>query len=199
MSTVSLVIALLEKVSLVLVVLYLLGRTRLFVRMLQKDSNLRNRAFLVIVFGALSLYGTYSGVKLPSGTIVNIREMAPMAAGLLAGPVVGVIVGLVGGIHRYFQGGLTALPCAISTVVAGLAAGVIFVVSKKGLVHVWGAAVFAVLMETASMGLILLLARPYSDAWQAVQVIALPMILANVAGVAILVFMMKSVIKEKYL
>ena len=199
MSTVSLVIALLEKVSLVLVVLYLLARTGLFVRILQRDFNLGNRAFLVIVFGALSLYGTYSGVKLPSGTIANIREMAPMAAGLLAGPVVGTVVGLVGGIHRYFQGGLTALPCAISTIIAGLGAGIIFVASKKGLVAVSVAAVFAVLMEAAAMGLILLLARPYAAAWQAVQVIALPMILANAAGVAILVFMMKNLIKEKYL
>lgn len=199
MSTVSLVVALLEKVSLVLVVLYLLERAGFFRRILRKDFNLGNQAFLVIVFGALSLYGTYSGVKLTSGTIVNIREMAPMAAGLVAGPVVGILVGLIGGIHRYFQGGLTALPCAISTTVAGLAAGVIFVASKKGLVVVWGAAAFAVLMEAAAMGLIMLLARPYADAWQAVQVIALPMILANAAGVTIFVFMMKSVIKEKYL
>jgi len=199
MSIVALVVALLEKVSLVLVVLYLLARTGLFVRILQRDFNLGNRAFLVIVFGALSLYGTYSGVRLPSGTIANIREMAPMAAGLLAGPVVGTVVGLVGGIHRYFQGGLTALPCAISTIIAGLGAGIIFVASKKGLVAVSVAAVFAVLMEAAAMGLILLLARPYAAAWQAVQVIALPMILANAAGVAVFVFMMKNMMGEHQL
>ncbi len=199
MQSLSLIVSLLEKVSLVLLVLYLASRTRPFGQVLQKDFNAGNRVVLIIVFAALSIYGTYSGVKLESGAIVNIREMAPMAAGLVGGPIVGFAVGLVGGIHRYTLGGLTALPCGISTTLAGLAAGLVLYGNKGKLISVRAAVLFAVLIEAAAMGIILLIARPFSQALDAVRVIAVPMISVNAIGVAVFVFMMRNVTREKYL
>jgi sigma-B regulation protein RsbU (phosphoserine phosphatase) len=35
-----------------------------------------------------------------------------------------MLAGLIGGIHRYFLGGFTAIPCALATVIAGLAEGI---------------------------------------------------------------------------
>ncbi|MDO5847191.1 MAG: LytS/YhcK type 5TM receptor domain-containing protein, partial [Methanocorpusculum sp.] len=43
---------------------------------------------------------------------------------LLGGPVVGLITGLVGGIFRLTMGGVTAVPCCIATIAAGLMAGI---------------------------------------------------------------------------
>ncbi len=65
-----------------------------------------------IVMGLLAIYGTIMDTKLPDGTIVDVRELAPMIAGVAAGPVGGTLAGLIGGIHRYSVGGATELPCA---------------------------------------------------------------------------------------
>lgn len=54
-------------------------------------------------------------------------------------------------------------------------------------------------MEAAAMGLILLLVRPYSETIKVVKTISLPMIIGNAAGVTIFIYMMKNLIKEKYL
>ena len=47
------------------------------------------------------------------------------------------------------------------------------------------------------MGLILLIARPYSEALQVVKLISLPMILANAVGVAISALIVSNLIKER--
>jgi len=56
------------------------------------------------IFGSLVVYGTLRGIEL-SGAIANVRDLAPLVAGLLGGPITGTLVGLIGGIHRYILGG----------------------------------------------------------------------------------------------
>jgi len=119
----------------------------------------------VLIFGGFAIYGTYSGIRLPSGTIVNFRDIGPIAARLI--------------------GGLTQIPCPLATVVAGLAAGMIYKQRKGGFISVWQAALLTILIESLHMGLILLIARPYSEALQVVKLISLPMSLANAIGIAI--------------
>jgi len=99
--------------------------------------------------------------------------------------MIGIGAGLIGGVHRYFLGGLTQIPCPLATVVAGLAAGMIYKQRKGGFISVWQAALLTILIESLHMGLILLIARPYSEALQVVKLISLPMILANAIGIAI--------------
>ncbi|HMK15734.1 MAG TPA: LytS/YhcK type 5TM receptor domain-containing protein, partial [Methanomicrobiales archaeon] len=73
----------------------------------------------ILVFGLFSIFGTYIGTTENTGAIVNIRDLAPMVAGLVAGPYVGLAVGLIGGVHRFFMGGPSAVPCSLATVLAG--------------------------------------------------------------------------------
>jgi LytS/YehU family sensor histidine kinase len=47
------------------------------------------------------------------------------------------------------------------------------------------------------MALILLIARPFEDAWKLVQIIALPMIIADTLGIALFAFMYKNLLKLK--
>ena len=55
--------------------------------------------------------------------LANTRVMGVVIGGLLGGPAVGFGAGLIAGIHRLTLGGFTAVACAISTLLAGVAAG----------------------------------------------------------------------------
>ena len=181
--------ALIERASLLLVVFFLLFHIKFFNRMLAKKLSILDQIVLAIIFGLFAVYGTYTGIQ-TSGAIANIRNLGPMIAGLLGGPWVGLGAGLIGGVHRYFMGGFTAVPCAIGTITSGLAGGLLFML-WKGNIGIWKPTLFAFLMEAADMGLLLLMARPFEDALKLVSVIAVPMILADTLGILIFAFLLK--------
>jgi two-component system LytT family sensor kinase len=56
-----------------------------------------------------------------------VRIIAVMSGGILFGPWVGAIVGAIAGVHRYLIDidGVTAVPCFITSIVAGLLSGLI--------------------------------------------------------------------------
>ena len=184
----GILLRLLEQACLVIVVFYLLFQLKFFRRMLDGKPNLLDQLILAIIFGGLAVYGTYSGVQ-TSGAIANIRNLGPMLGGFIGGPWAGLGAGLIGGIHRYYMGGFTAVPCAIGTITSGLAAGIMYTL-LKGNLGTWKPALYAFLMECADMGLLLLVAQPFDKALAAVAVIAAPMILADTAGVAVFAFML---------
>ena len=111
--------------------------------------------------------------------------------------MIGLGAGLIGAVHRYFLGRLTQIPCSLATVIAGLAAGMIYKRQKGEFIGIRRATLFAILIESLHMGLILLIARPYSEALQVVKLISLPMILANAVGVAISALIVSNLIKER--
>jgi len=184
----GILLRLLEQACLVVIVFYLLFQIKFFRRMLEGKPKLLDQLILSVIFGALAVYGTYSGVQ-TSGAIANIRNLGPMIAGFLGGPWAGLGAGLIGGIHRYFMGGFTAVPCALGTITSGLAAGIIYVL-LKGNLGVWKPTLYAFLMECADMGLLLLMAQPFDKALNLVSIIAVPMILADTAGMAVFSFML---------
>jgi len=186
LSTWGILLRLLEQACLVIVVFYLLFQIKFFRRMLEGKPNLLDQLILAIIFGALAVYGTYSGVQ-TSGAIANIRNLGPMIGGFLGGPWAGLGAGLIGGVHRYFIGGFTAVPCALGTITSGLAAGIIYAL-LKGNIGIWKPALYAFLMECADMGMLLIMAQPFDKALALVSVIAMPMILADTAGTAVFAF-----------
>lgn len=194
---VELLLLLVEKICVVIVVAYLITRTKHFHNVIDKQLTFGDRLILILAFGGFSIYGTYSGIKI-FGAIANIRDLGPMIAGLVGGPFIGLGAGLIGGIHRYFLGGgFTAIPCALATIISGLLGGLIYELRKKDFVGVLWAALFAIFMESFHMLLVLLIARPFADALQLVKEIGLPMIGANSIGVAIFALIIVNLIKEK--
>ncbi len=124
-SIIELLLVLVEKICVIVVIAYLITRTKYFREILDKRFTLKNRAILILIFGAVSIFGTYSGIEI-FGAIANVRDLGPMIAGLIGGPVIGLGAGLIGGIHRYFLGGFTCVPCSLATVLAGLFGGIIY-------------------------------------------------------------------------
>ena len=136
--------------------------------------------------------GTYMGTELPSGAILNYRDLGAMIAGLVGGPVVGLGAGIIGGVHRFFMDGFTAVPCALSTILIGLICGIIRYKNGNRLVSIHRAITIAILMECLHMGLTLLIARPYEEALAVVKLVFLPMIIANAVGIMVALFLIKN-------
>ena len=81
-----------------------------------------------ILFGGVSAFASSFGVKW-LGAVVNVRDAAPLSAGLIFGAPAGIIAGCIGGLYRWFSiywgaGTYTRLACSIATILAGLMASV---------------------------------------------------------------------------
>lgn len=188
-------LVLVEKACVIVVIAYVISRLRYFTQILEGNFTIKNQIIMILVFGAISIFGTYSGIHI-FDAIANIRDLAPMVAGLIGGPILGVGAGLIGGVYRYSLGGFTALPCSLATVLSGFLAGIIFLANKRRFVGVFWAVVFAVLMESLHMGINLLIAKPYSQALAVVSELSGPMIFANALGMLIFAFIISNQLRE---
>ena len=193
---IELLLVLVEKICVIVVIAYLITRTKYFREILDKRFTLKNRAIFILIFGAVSIFGTYSGIEI-FGAIANVRDLGPMIAGLIGGPVIGLGAGLIGGIHRYFLGGFTCVPCSLATVLAGLFGGFIYMLKRGKFIGVPGAVLFAALMESFHMILALILAHPYSEAVKVVEEVSIPMIFANSLGMFFFAYIISNRIRER--
>jgi sigma-B regulation protein RsbU (phosphoserine phosphatase) len=168
-------------------------------RVLFQQARRLDYIIFILVFGGFSVFGTYIGIPLSDGVISNIRDLAPMVAGLVAGPYVGLAVGLIGGIHRFFMGGFTCLACGLSTVLAGVIGGLIFLWNKRRLVNLFQGVGIAIGVELMHGLVVLLLARPF-DAALDVSLTAIPeMMIANAIGVALCIIIIHNATEIKEL
>jgi len=154
-------------------------------RVIFKKAQLTDYIVFILLFGMFSIFGTYTGIPEGHGAISNIRNVAPIVAGLVAGPYVGVAVGLIGGIHRLFLGGDTCVPCTLATASAGLLGGMVYRLNKGKLPGIIPAMVFAVGIELLHGGFLLLITRPLIEAIELDLAILPEMIIAVSLGVGI--------------
>lgn len=180
----------------IVVVAYLLTRRKLFIEVLDGHPAIKTQIVLILVFGALSVFGTISGVEV-LGAIINVRDLGPMVAGLIGGPFVGLGAGLIGAAYRWSLGGFTVVPCSTATILAGLFGGLIWLACKRKFCGIKIAVLFAILMEGLHMLLTLAICRPFEQALAVVSMVALPMILANAAGMFIFAFIIENLQNER--
>jgi sigma-B regulation protein RsbU (phosphoserine phosphatase) len=181
----------------IFVFMEIITKVKTFQRVIIKKAAWRDTLIFVLIFGAFSIFGTYVGIKLPSGAISNIRDLGPMIVGLVAGPLAGLGAGLIGGVHRYFLGGFTSIPCGLATVLAGLIGGAVFRLTKGKLINVFQGMGLAVLIECVHGGLILLLARPFSEALVVVKTAIPAMMVANSLGMAISIIIINNSLEPR--
>lgn len=196
MSVVLEIIELLESMAVVVVVAYLLTRTRWFADIVGGTLGWRERAYLIVIFGALSIWGTLSGVEVLGG-VANTRDLGPALGGLVGGPIVGLGAGVIGAVQRLLMDGFTAVPCSLATIIAGLSGGVVWLLFKRQVAPVWAAVLLGVFTEAVHMGLTLLMARPFDESLELVAEVALPMIVVNAAGMGLFVFIVHNVQRER--
>jgi LytS/YehU family sensor histidine kinase len=179
-----------------MIVIALIASEFIFAKLSGPKKAIIAKVLVGVVLGVLAIFGTLWGMKLADGTVINVRELASMIAGAAGGPIGGTIAGLIGGIHRFTYGGTTAVPCAVSTILIGIIAGVISI-RISGKWYLVKAAVTGFLLESMAMGMILLLV-PSAQAFHIVDTIAFSMIGANTIGFVFWVYLANKLkIKQK--
>ncbi|HGO4161789.1 sensor histidine kinase [Serratia marcescens] len=190
-------LAVFDRAALMLICLFFLTRTRLFRQLLQKEDHTPLELGIVTaIFSLFALFSTYSGINV-EGSLVNVRVIAIMAGGILFGPWVGIVTGFIAGVHRYLIdiGGITSVPCLITSIIAGISAGYINLKVRKE--QRWRAGIVGgMLCESLTMLLIVLWAKPTELGLDIVSQIALPMILGTVC-IGLIVLLVQSVEDEK--
>jgi len=192
----SSLVVLLQLMCVIIVAAYLLTRSRFFPEVLDGRASVRVQVILIILFGALSIYGTVAGIEF-NGAIINVRDLGPMLAGLLGGPVVGLGAGLIGAIHRLSLGGFTVYSCSLATVLAGLFGGLIWLAKKRKFAGIVIAVLFAIGMEALHMLLTLIICSPFDQALGVVELVSIPMIAANAAGMFVFSFIVENLQNER--
>ncbi|MDI6824906.1 MAG: LytS/YhcK type 5TM receptor domain-containing protein [Bacillota bacterium] len=181
-------------------VAFLFTRWRPFRRLVVSCADRREKVALTVIFGALGIMGTYSGVPV-LGAIANHRVVAAAVAGLLGGPWVGLGAGAIAGLHRYALGGFTCLACGGATTVEGLLAGLVraWIDRQQGSLRLrpWMGWLVGLVGESLHMGMVVVFSRPLPEAVALVRVIAAPMILVNSLGVVIFLTMLEGVRAEE--
>ena len=157
-----------------------------------------------LLFGGVSAFASSFGVEW-LGTTVNVRDAAPLSAGLIFGAPAGIISGLIGGLYRWFSvywggGAYTQLACSIATVLAGfMAAGIrkLMFDNKK---PTWGYGVcIAVVCEVIHMILIFLTNMDNSYyAFEFVKGATIPMVLGNAAAVGCAIIIVSLLSHERF-
>ena len=193
----TMLLAVFDRAALMLFCLFFLIRIRLFRELLHKSAHTPKELLAVTaIFSMFALFSTWSGVPV-EGSLVNVRIIAVMSGGILFGPWVGIITGVIAGTHRYLIdiGGVTAIPCFITSILAGCLAG--WINRRIPKAQHWRAGILGgMLCETLTMILVVLWAPTTELGLDIVSKIGIPMILGSVC-IGFIVLLVQSVEGEK--
>ena len=157
----------------------------------QKLSDKKKQLVIGISFAALAILATQFGIPV-NGAVMNVRNAAPLTAGLVFGWPAGILSGLIGGIERWFSpsGDYTRLACSISTIISGFLGAAVrrFMMDNKKVSWFYGLVV-GVTSEVLHMLMVIFTnAADMQRAFHVVQSIAIPMIAAN--GLSVMLSML---------
>ena len=170
-----------------------------------KNLSYKTKQIIVgILFGGVSAFASSYGVEW-LGAVVNVRDAAPLSAGLIFGAPAGIIAGFIGGLYRWFSvywgaGTYTRIACSIATILAGfMAAGLRkWMFDNKKPNWVYGIFI-AVACEVIHMILIFLTNMDNSSyAFEFVKGATLPMILGNAFAVGFSILVISFFSKEGF-
>ena len=194
---IDLLINLIKNMAVIIVLAYVFTRTKMYAHILNnKKLDWQQKTLLSLIFGLFSIFGTLSGIEI-LGAIANIRDLGPAIAGLMGGPLVGIGAGLIGGVHRFIMGGLTAWPCSISTLLAGIIGGLIYLKRKGALPDIRTSVLFIAVFEAFHMGLNLVMVKPFEVIDEIIKNVSLPMIVTNSLGMGIFIYIIHNLVKER--
>ena len=157
----------------------------------KKLPYITRQIIIGLFFGGSSAFASSYGVEW-LGAVVNVRDAAPLSAGLIFGAPAGIISGCIGGLYRwlsvYWGGGMyTRVACSIATILAGLMAAGLRKLMFDNKKPTWSYGIsIAVVCEVIHMILIFVTNMDNSSyAFEFVQGATFPMIIGNAAAVGI--------------
>ncbi|MBS4192107.1 sensor histidine kinase [Bacillus sp. FJAT-49705] len=207
----ELLFTMLERLGIIVTIAFILTRLRFFRDMIyQEQLNRQQQYKAILFFGFFGIIGTYSGLAFSTETLqfnrwasglasdealANSRVIGVVIAGLLGGYKIGIGAGLIAGIHRFTLGGFTAISCGSASIIAGVIAGAFYRKNKH--VKLSSAFLIGAVAEGIQMLIILLVSRPFDKALSLVEMIGVPMIIANGLGSALFLLIIKNVVNEE--
>ena len=170
----------------------------------KKLPYIAKQVIIGLLFGGVSAFASSYGVEW-LGTTVNVRDAAPLSAGLIFGAPAGIIAGLIGGLYRWFSvywgGGVyTQLACSIATILAGLMAAGLrkLMFDNKKPTFSYGVCI-AVVCEVIHMILIFLTNMDNSSqAFDFVKGATAPMMLGNSVAVGLSIILVSLFSHEQF-
>ena len=170
----------------------------------KKLPYLTKQIIIGILFGGVSAFASSFGVEW-LGTVVNVRDAAPLSAGLIFGAPAGIISGLIGGLYRWFSvywgaGTYTQLACSVATILAGLMAAGLRKLMFDNKKPTWGYGVcIAVVCEVIHMILIFITNMDNSSqAFEFVKGATGPMMLGNSVAVGVSIILVSLFSHESF-
>ena len=149
-----------------------------------RKTFLQRQAIIGTVFGILAILSTEFGIPI-EGAMLNVRNAAPLTAGLVFGWPAGIIAGCIGGVERWlatFWGVAekTRLAGTLATIFAGFFGAAVrkFMMDDKKTSWIYG---IAVGVTTEVMHMLILFVTNFSDLHTVLNIVqkcALPMIFA---------------------
>ena len=157
-----------------------------------------------ILFGGVSSFASSYGVEW-LGAVVNVRDAAPLSAGLIFGAPAGIISGCIGGLYRWFSvywgaGTYTRLACSIATILAGFMAAGLRKRMFDNKKPTWGYGVcIAIACEVIHMILIFITNMDNSSqAFEFVKGATIPMIIGNAVAVGAAIIIVTLLSHERF-
>ena len=169
----------------------------------RKLPYMAKQAIIGVLFGCVSAFASSYGVEW-LGAVVNVRDAAPLSAGLIFGAPAGIISGLIGGLYRWFSvywggGTYTQLACSMATILAGLMAAGLRKLMFDNKKPTWGYGVcIAIVCEVIHMILIFITNMDNASyAFEFVKGATIPMVLGNAAAVSAAIIIVSLLSRER--
>ena len=183
----------------------------LIVYLADKYTPMRKLPYMIkqivigILFGGVSAFASSYGVEW-LGAVVNVRDAAPLSAGLIFGAPAGIISGFIGGLYRWFSvywgaGTYTRLACSIATILAGFMAAWLRKRMFDNKKPTWGyGACIAIACEVIHMILIFITNMGNSsEAFEFVKGATIPMMIGNAAAVGLAILIVSILSRDRFI
>lgn len=173
-----------------------------------------------VLFGIVTCLASEYGAHIP-GAIINVRDAAPLCAGLLFGGPAGIIAGVIGAVHRLFwgtdfvntftlewittmfsvnaNGGFTRIACTLGTFFSGAFGAVMrkYMFENRRPSWIYGILV-GLTTEVMHLFLVFVFRLDYlSRAYDVILACSAPMIAANTLAVVASLLIVRLISKEK--
>jgi|GEM_PF-65766 len=185
------------------VILYLVRRRTRFGKIPQTASQI----IIGLIFGAVACFATEFSVPITINGVtagINVRDTAPICAGLFFGAPAGIIAGVIGGVERalacmWGQGVYPVVACSVATVLAGIFAGLMHRIMFDGRrPSTLLAAMTALVCEVIHLTILLLThINDITAAMQLVNIVTVPMVVTNAAAVGLSSFIIECLSHNK--
>lgn len=168
-----------------------------------KTKKAVNQTIIGVLFGGVAILGTEFGIPV-EGAILNVRNAAPLTAGLLFGAPSGIIAGTIGGVYRFIAtywgaGEFSRVACSVGCFLAGLfGAGCRkFMFDDKKPGWAYGLIIGG---TTEVLHMLLIFVFRMDDvygSYKAVRACAVPMIVCNAVSVMLSLWVVSLIGKER--